>query len=88
MPFGDQGMIIVNRKYLVRISAVVMAGIAAVLGCSCARTQNARAEDGKPSDITTVAVAKASVEDMSHSIVLTAEFKPYQEVEVMAKVSG
>jgi RND family efflux transporter MFP subunit len=81
-------MIMVNRKHLVRISAVVMAGIAAVLGCSCARTQNARAEDGKPSDITTVAVAKASVEDMSHSIVLTAEFKPYQEVEVMAKVSG
>lgn len=35
-----------------------------------------------------VAVAKAATEDLSHGIVLTAEFKPFQEVEVMAKVAG
>ena len=36
----------------------------------------------------TVAVAKASVQDLSRNLVLTAEFKPYQEVDVMAKVAG
>jgi multidrug efflux pump subunit AcrA (membrane-fusion protein) len=33
-------------------------------------------------------VAKAKIEDMSHGLVLTAEFKPFQEIDVMAKVSG
>ena len=33
-------------------------------------------------------VAKASTEDLSHGLVLTAEFKPYQEVDVMAKIAG
>lgn len=35
-----------------------------------------------------VAVAKTTTQDLSHGLVLTAEFKPNQEVEVMAKVSG
>jgi RND family efflux transporter MFP subunit len=35
-----------------------------------------------------VAVAKVSTEDLSHGLVLTAEFKPFQEVDVMAKVAG
>ena len=29
-----------------------------------------------------------STEDLSHGLVLTAEFRPYQEVDVMAKVAG
>jgi RND family efflux transporter MFP subunit len=56
--------------------------------CSCSRTQNAQAEDLKTSDAPTVAVAKVGVEDISHGIVLTAEFKPFQEIDVMAKVAG
>jgi RND family efflux transporter MFP subunit len=36
----------------------------------------------------TVAVAKTSTRDLSRSVVLTADFKPFQEVDVMAKVSG
>jgi RND family efflux transporter MFP subunit len=39
-------------------------------------------------DIPTVAVAKASVEQISRRLTLTAEFKPYQEIDVMAKVAG
>lgn len=35
-----------------------------------------------------VAVAKAARTDLSSSLVLTAEFEPFQEVDVMAKVSG
>jgi RND family efflux transporter MFP subunit len=42
----------------------------------------------QPSDVPTVAVAKATTEDLSHGLVLTAEFRPYQEVDVMAKVAG
>jgi RND family efflux transporter MFP subunit len=33
-------------------------------------------------------VAKAAPEDLSRDLVLTAEFKPFQEVDVMAKVAG
>ena len=36
----------------------------------------------------TVAVAKAKTEDMSRGVVITAEFKPFQEIDVMAKVAG
>jgi RND family efflux transporter MFP subunit len=35
-----------------------------------------------------VAVAKATTADLSHSVKLTAEFKPFQEIDVMAKVAG
>jgi RND family efflux transporter MFP subunit len=36
----------------------------------------------------TVAVVKASRADLSNDLLLTAEFEPFQEVDVMAKVSG
>src|SRR5947209_15155682 len=36
----------------------------------------------------TVAVAKVKRGDLARDVVLTAEFKPFQEVEVMAKVAG
>ena len=35
-----------------------------------------------------VAVVKAGLADLSSSMLLTAEFEPFQEVDVMAKVSG
>ena len=38
--------------------------------------------------LSTVAVAKVTLANLSHSVTLTAEFKPFQEVDVMAKVSG
>lgn len=58
-----------------------------ILLASCAR-QATITRAAKPDEAPTVAVAKASTEDLSHGIVLTAEFKPFQEVEVMAKVAG
>jgi RND family efflux transporter MFP subunit len=39
-------------------------------------------------DVPTVAVAKAAPADLSRSVKLTAEFKPFQEIDVMAKVAG
>jgi len=67
---------------------LLMAGLMAALCCSCSRAQNAQAEDLKTPDLPTVAVVKASVEDISRSLLLTAEFKPFQEIDVMAKVAG
>lgn len=41
-----------------------------------------------PPDAPTVAVARATTTNLSSGLVLTAEFKPYQEIDVMAKVAG
>src|SRR2546428_7477594 len=65
-----------------------MAGLIAVLGASCSKAQTAQAEDLSVPDAPTVAVAKATVEDISRGIVLTAELRPFQEIHVMAKVAG
>jgi RND family efflux transporter MFP subunit len=64
---------------------------AAVLSFSCGR--NSEAGVTKPeSSLSTahpiVAVARAGPADLSKSVVLTAEFRPYQEIEVHAKVAG
>jgi RND family efflux transporter MFP subunit len=40
------------------------------------------------SDVPTVAVARTTTENLSHDLILTAEFRPFQEVDVMAKVAG
>ena len=53
---------------------------------SCAR--GGRVEASSTTETLTVAVAKASRADLSSQLVLTAEFEPYQDVDVMAKVSG
>ena len=53
---------------------------------SCAKTR--AAETPHDRDLPTVAVARVTTDDLSHGLVLTAEFKPYQEVDVMAKVAG
>ena len=42
----------------------------------------------KTADPPTVAVVKATRSNLSNDLLLTAEFEPFQEVDVMAKVSG
>jgi RND family efflux transporter MFP subunit len=39
-------------------------------------------------DIPATAVAKAVKRDLSQTVILSAEFKPFQEIDVMAKVAG
>ena len=51
----------------------------------CSKTPAVQA--GAP-EIPSVAVAQVRSTNLSKSLVLTAEFKPYQEVDVMAKVAG
>jgi RND family efflux transporter MFP subunit len=54
---------------------------------SCSRGGGAEATR-RAADVPTVAVVQASRSDLSSDLVLTAEFEPFQEVDVMAKVSG
>ena len=61
--------------------------LAAVTSVACSRGEKVQASQSAAAP-TSVAVAKASAADLSHDLVLTAEFKPFQEVDVMAKVSG
>jgi len=67
---------------------VALAAVAAVTSTSCGSSHPVEAKTLADADVPTVAVTRAEPADLSHSIVLTAEFKPYQEVDVMAKVAG
>ena len=71
----------------VLLVVVCAAGIA-VLSVSCSKTDNAQAGPLNAPNIPTIAVAKATTQDLSHDLVLTAEFRPFQEIDVMAKVAG
>jgi RND family efflux transporter MFP subunit len=55
---------------------------------ACSKSGSQKTESTKAHQLQTVAVTKAAVEDLSRDLSLTAELKPFQEVEVMAKVSG
>src|SRR5450432_1786901 len=77
-------MNISNKRCLAETAAV---GIAFALIVSCSRQTHIEAR-GDPTQITTVAVARATFADLSHDLVLTAEFRPFQEIDVHAKVAG
>src|SRR5690348_1445471 len=55
---------------------------------SCSRPNPVQARDTGSSEVPTVPVARVTTESLSRGLVLTAEFKPYQEVDVMAKIAG
>jgi RND family efflux transporter MFP subunit len=74
------------RKSTVAASSIA-AGFAVLLSVGCGR-DNVQARSISPADVPTVAVARVENANLSHDIVLTAEFRPYQEVDVMAKVAG
>ena len=59
----------------------------AILITSCARKGGA-AMTNQVAEVPTVAVVQAARADLSTNLVLTAEFEPFQEIDVMAKVSG
>jgi RND family efflux transporter MFP subunit len=52
----------------------------------CARS--GPVEAAAPASPPTVPVAKVEVQDLSHDLVLTAEFRPFQEIDLMAKAAG
>ncbi len=69
-------------------------GLAVILGaalllCSCQRTQaETPRSDGAADSLPIVPVAKVVRADLASDVTLTAEFEPFQQVDVMAKVAG
>ena len=76
------------RKSTAPIFPLLLAALGAFLLSSCGNNKDAQASTSATSEIPTVAVAKVATADLSRDLILTAEFKPFQEVDVMAKVSG
>jgi RND family efflux transporter MFP subunit len=75
-------------KGIFPVLALLTLVVAALFGSACSKEKPVEAESGKSTGVSTVAVAKATVEDLSRGMKLTAEFKPFQEVDLMAKVAG
>jgi RND family efflux transporter MFP subunit len=70
----------IDRRFVIALCSSAL-----LLLASCSRHEvQATGDSGVP----TVAVAKAVPRNLSHNLVLTAEFKPFQEIDVMAKVAG
>jgi len=70
------------------LTAVALLGLAITLA-SCARTDAGSEKAGVvPDAIPIVPVVKASRTDLVNNLALTAEFEPFQQIDVMAKVSG
>ena len=75
-------------RAVVPIGAVLFIGFGTLFLSSCSRNPGVQASTNGVSEAPTVAVATVKTEDLSRDLVLTAEFKPNQEVDVMAKVAG
>ncbi len=67
--------------------ASVPIALALALAAACSKT-NVEANGAAPPEAPVVAVAQIKTSNISRTLALTAEFKPYQEVDVMAKVAG
>jgi RND family efflux transporter MFP subunit len=59
-----------------------------LLTAGCSSIGRVEGATSAASNVPTVAVARVSLENLAHDLVLTAEFKPFQEIDVMAKVNG
>jgi RND family efflux transporter MFP subunit len=66
------------------LAAVAAAAVFASAGCSGTRAATA----GAAADTQVVAVAKVDRGDLTQTLTLAAEFRPYQEVDLHAKVAG
>jgi RND family efflux transporter MFP subunit len=75
-----------HKNRLPLIAALSFIPVVFVTGCGS--QDKVSAKQNSSAQAPSVAVAEASVQDLSHTLVLTAEFRPYQEVELMAKVAG
>ena len=71
-----------------RLPAVAGAVVLLAATAACSNRGSAKAKTDSPRDLPRVAVQKAAREDLSRSLTLTAEFTPYQEIELMSKVAG
>lgn len=86
------GLELYHRKHMARsaviCSVAALTTAALAFSTSCSKPSSLEAEPSHQASIPSVAVAKASLQDLSKDVNLTAEFRPFQEVDVMAKVAG
>ncbi|HWB97304.1 MAG TPA: efflux RND transporter periplasmic adaptor subunit [Bryobacteraceae bacterium] len=76
-----------NIPAIASCAALLTAG--ALLNSSCGRESSPRAvHAGNAEQRQSVAVSRVVLRNLERTMVLTAEFRPYQEVDVMAKVAG
>jgi RND family efflux transporter MFP subunit len=75
----------VSQTPRILLIAAIVVELAAIT--SCARSGGAEIAQ-KAADTPTVAVIKVTRADLSSDLILTAEFEPFQEIDVMSKVSG
>src|SRR3954451_1132919 len=71
-----------------QLCVLTVAAAIATLTSSCSKPENAQAGAIKDPGVPTVAVAKVASDDLLRDLALTAEFRPFQEIAVMAKVAG
>ena len=67
-------------------AALILLLLAALAAVGCGKSAGSAKTD--VTDTPTVAVAKAEKANLTHDLILTGEFKPYQEIDVMSKVAG
>jgi len=79
---------LLTRNLVFRSPVILIAWFASLVSQSCSQSSHAEAPEAKVAQAPSVAVTKAKTEDMYRALVLTAEFKPFQEIDVMAKVAG
>ncbi len=72
-------------RFVAPAAGALALAIAALFVTSCSKTGK---ETTTVVSLPTVAVAKAAPEDLARDLALTAELRPFQEIEVMAKVAG
>ena len=75
-----------TKLRLVLVTGVLLVAVGLVWSVRRVRAEDAHAPTS--SVLPTVAVAKVDREDLDRKVTIPAEFRPYQEVELHAKVSG
>src|SRR5690348_108119 len=76
-----------SRPGLKVAAALIVLGIIAA-GVYVARTKAGSADKATVETTTPVAAAKVSRQNLTQDLVFDAEFRPYQEVDLHAKVAG
>ena len=69
------------------IAAAALSGVTLAVASACSRP-DAHAAESTTGDAPTVAVAKVTRGDLTQVLTVAAEFRPYEEIEVHAKVAG
>jgi RND family efflux transporter MFP subunit len=73
---------------MIRLTTSAVAIACAIASLAIAACSPPRAEDAATSEPLTVAVARATRGDVEQALTIEAEFRPFQEIDVHAKVSG